>query len=64
MTADKAQVLYAQVSEAAKQPVFQDYLKVSQAKLQMIPPKEFSKALEADVTRFRKVLPELGIKGD
>ena len=64
MPADKVQALFKQVSQATKQPVFQDYLKLSQAKLVLMPPQEFSKALVADVTRFRKVLPELGIKGE
>ncbi|GAA5237123.1 tripartite tricarboxylate transporter substrate binding protein [Verticiella sediminum] len=64
MPADKAQALFEQVSEAAKQPAFQDYLKLSQAKLVLMPPQAFGQALEADVARFRKVLPELGIKGD
>ncbi|MBI2768940.1 MAG: tripartite tricarboxylate transporter substrate binding protein [Burkholderiales bacterium] len=60
----KAQALFKQVSEAAKLPTYQDYLKVSQAKLVLTPPQEFRKSLEADVVRFKKVLPELGIKGD
>jgi tripartite-type tricarboxylate transporter receptor subunit TctC len=64
MPADKVQALFKQISEAARQPAFQDYLKVSQAKLVLMPPQEFSKALDADVAHFRKVLPELGIKGE
>lgn len=64
MPADKAQALFKQVSEAVKYPVYQDYLKISQGKVVLSPPKEFRKTLEEDVTRFRKELPALGIKGD
>lgn len=64
MPADQVETLYRQISEAAKSPTYQDYLKVSQAKLTLTPPGEFRKSLEAEVARFRKELPELGIKGD
>lgn len=64
MPPDKAKALFQQLSAAARQPVFQDYLKSSGARLVLMPPQEFRAALEADVTRFRKVLPALGIKGD
>jgi len=64
LSPEKAQALYEQVSQAAKQPVFQDYLKLSQAQLVLMTPEQFAKALEADVARFRKVLPELGIEAE
>ena len=64
MPPEQAQALYKQFSEAARQPVFQDYLKLSQAQLVLMTPEQFAKALEADVARFRKVLPELGIEAE
>jgi tripartite-type tricarboxylate transporter receptor subunit TctC len=64
MAADRVETLYKQISEAAKSPTFQNYLKISQAKLTLVPPREFGKALEAEVVKFRKELPELGIKGE
>lgn len=64
LPADEVQTLFKQVSEAVKQPVFQDYLKLSKARLVMMPPQEFSKKLEADIERFRKLLPELGIQAE
>jgi tripartite-type tricarboxylate transporter receptor subunit TctC len=62
--ADKAQALFRQIAEAAKQPAFQDNLKLSKAKLVLLPPPEFRKSLEAEVVRFRRELPALGIKAD
>ena len=62
--ADKTQALFAQIAEAAKQPAFQENLRISRGKLVLMPPQEFRKSLEAEVARFRKELPELGIKGD
>ncbi len=64
MPADKADALYKQITDAVKLPTFQEYLKVSQAKMVLSSPHEFRKALEAEVDRFRKELPELGIKGE
>nr|WP_233461794.1 tripartite tricarboxylate transporter substrate binding protein [Achromobacter insolitus] len=64
MPAEQAQALFKQIAEAARQPVFQDYLKLSQAQLVLMTPEQFAKALEADVARFRKVLPELGIEAE
>ncbi|RAP60146.1 hypothetical protein A6B37_24035 [Achromobacter sp. HZ01] len=64
MPPEQAQALYKQFSEAARLPVFQDYLKLSQAQLVLMTPEQFAKALEADVARFRKVLPELGIEAE
>jgi len=64
MPPDQVQILFKQVSQASKQKAYQDYLNLSQGKLVLMPPEEFSKALEADVTRFKKLLPELGIKSE
>lgn len=64
MPADQVQALFKEISEAVKQPAFQDYLALSQGQLVLMPPQEFKKTLEAEVVRFRKVLPELGIKAD
>ncbi|WP_077001451.1 tripartite tricarboxylate transporter substrate binding protein [Variovorax sp. KK3] len=64
MPADRVEALFKQVSEAAKSPTYQEYLKVSQAKLTLTPPQVFRKSLETEVARFKKELPELGIKGD
>ncbi|MBN9428660.1 MAG: tripartite tricarboxylate transporter substrate binding protein [Burkholderiales bacterium] len=64
MPADRVEALYKQIAEAAKSPAYQNYLKISQAKLVLTPPQEFRKSLEAEVLRFKKELPELGIKGD
>jgi tripartite-type tricarboxylate transporter receptor subunit TctC len=64
MPADKAQALFKQVAEAVRQPVYQDYLKISKGRVVLSSPPEFRKSLEAEVARFRKELPELGIKGD
>lgn len=64
MPADQVQALFKDISEAVKQPAFQDYLKLSQGQLVLLPPQEFRKALDADVARFRKLLPELGIQAD
>lgn len=64
MPPSKAQELFRQASEAVKQPAYQNNLKITKAQVVLSSPQAYSKSLEADVTRFRKVLPELGIKGD
>jgi len=64
MTDDKAQALYKQIGEAVKQQAYQDNLKLTQGKVVMAKPQDFKKQLEAEVVRFKKELPELGIKGD
>lgn len=64
MPAEQVQALYEQVSQAARLPVFQDYLKLSQAQLVLMKPAEFAQVLQADVARFRKILPELGIEAE
>lgn len=64
MPDDKVQALYAQIGEAVKQQAYQDNLKLTQGKVVMSKPQDFKKQLEAEVARFKKELPELGIKGD
>ncbi|MCA0214909.1 MAG: tripartite tricarboxylate transporter substrate binding protein [Proteobacteria bacterium] len=64
MSADKAQALYTQAVEAVKQPAYQNNLKLTKAKVVLSTPQDYRKSLEQDVARFRKELPELGIKGD
>jgi tripartite-type tricarboxylate transporter receptor subunit TctC len=64
MPAEKAQALFAQAAEAVKQTAYQNNLKISKAKVVLSSPQEFRKSLDADVARFRKELPELGIKGE
>jgi len=64
MPDDKALALYQQVGEAVKQKAYQDNLKLTQGKVVMTKPADFKKQLEAEVARFKKELPELGIKGD
>jgi tripartite-type tricarboxylate transporter receptor subunit TctC len=64
MPDDKVQALYAQIGEAVKQQAYQDNLKLTQGKVVMTKPQDFKKQLEGEVARFKKELPELGIKGD
>ena len=64
MPDDKALALYQQVGEAVKQKAYQDNLKLTQGRVVMTKPADFKKQLEAEVARFKKELPELGIKGD
>ena len=64
MADDKLQTLYTQIGEAVKQQAYQDNLKLTHGKVVMLKPQDFKKQLEAEVTRFKKELPELGIKGD
>lgn len=61
---DKALAMYAQIVEASKQRAYQDNVRTSRALTVLAKPQDFRKQLEAEVTRFRKELPELGIKGD
>lgn len=64
MSPQATQKLFEQISQAVKSASYQETLKITGAKVILMPPAEFSKYLAADVARFRKVLPELGIKGD
>jgi tripartite-type tricarboxylate transporter receptor subunit TctC len=64
LPADQTQALFAHVKEAVKQPAYQNNLKITKATVVLSSPEEYRKSLETDVTRFRKVLPELGIKGN
>lgn len=64
MPDDKVQVLYRQIGEAVLEKPYQENLKITRGKVVMSKPQDFRKQLEGEVTRFRKELPELGIKGD
>lgn len=63
IAADKVDELYKQISAAAKGPAFQNYLKMVNGKLELTPPPQFRKQLEEEVVRFKRELPELGIRG-
>jgi tripartite-type tricarboxylate transporter receptor subunit TctC len=64
MPEDKAQALYKQIAEAVKQPAYQDNLKLTKGRVVLSTPQDFKRQLEGEVARFKKELPELGIKGD
>lgn len=64
MAQDKVQALYGQIGAAVREKPYQDNLKLTQGQVVMSQPEDFRKELEAEVARFRKELPALGIKGD
>lgn len=64
MSDDKVQSLYRQIGEAVKQQAYQDNLKLTHGKVVMLTPEDFERQLEVEVTRFKKELPALGIKGE
>lgn len=64
MPDDKVQALFKQIAKATKQQAYQDNLKMTRGKVVMLAPQEFKKQLTGEVARFKKELPELGIKGD
>lgn len=64
MSDEQVQTLYKQIGEAVRQKPYQDNLKLTSGRLAMVKPEDFKKQLQAEVTRFKKELPALGIKGD
>jgi tripartite-type tricarboxylate transporter receptor subunit TctC len=56
--------LYERIMKAAREKVFETYLRDSGSELVGLPPAEFHAYIASEIERYRKVLPPLGIQLD
>lgn len=64
MSAELADRIHREIVQAAKQPDYLAYVKVSGNEIVTTSPKEFTAEYASEIERYRKVLPQLGIKMD
>jgi tripartite-type tricarboxylate transporter receptor subunit TctC len=64
MSAEIANRIHREIVQAAKQPEYLAYVKISGNEIVTTSPKEFSTEYVSEIERYRKVLPQLGIKMD